>query len=356
MTSDKGILIRNIYYMLTYAFKALRQNNYEDVDSENFEDIYDLFAEILARGISYQLKQGLHKEYVLQEDDLTTLRGKLNFKESVKLKIRQQQRLACEYDEYLENNLFNQVLKSTTLLLIRQKKVDVKRKDRLRKLMLFFSNVDEVDLRRVKWNAFQFDRNSRNYQLLLNICYFVVKDLLLTTESGRYRVLAFSEEDMALLFERFVLEYYRKEHPKLNADAPRVDWNLKKNQKSKRLMPSMKTDIVLDMGERKLIIDTKYYGHILQERFGKVEVRSQHCYQVFSYMMNFDRKRSGKVDGMLLYAKTEGDEALNSMERFVFGNRFFIRTLDLNLEFEKIKKQLDEVAEWYDNGKIFLDN
>ena len=30
MTIDKGIFIRNIYYMLTYAFQELKQNNYED--------------------------------------------------------------------------------------------------------------------------------------------------------------------------------------------------------------------------------------------------------------------------------------------------------------------------------------
>lgn len=30
MTNDKGILIKNIYYMLTYAFQILRQSNYDD--------------------------------------------------------------------------------------------------------------------------------------------------------------------------------------------------------------------------------------------------------------------------------------------------------------------------------------
>ena len=47
MTEDKGILIRNIYYMLAYAFQELRQNNYAEIEGEAFDDIYDLFAEIL---------------------------------------------------------------------------------------------------------------------------------------------------------------------------------------------------------------------------------------------------------------------------------------------------------------------
>ena len=60
MTADKGILIRNIYYMLTYAFQDLRQNNYDDIAGEEFDNILDLFAEILFRGVSFKLKRGLH--------------------------------------------------------------------------------------------------------------------------------------------------------------------------------------------------------------------------------------------------------------------------------------------------------
>ena len=41
MTIDKGIFIRNIYYMLTYAFQELKQNNYEEIAGEEFEEIHD---------------------------------------------------------------------------------------------------------------------------------------------------------------------------------------------------------------------------------------------------------------------------------------------------------------------------
>ena len=75
MTENKGILIHNIYYMLAYAFQELRQNNYAEIEGEKFDDIYDLFAEILARGIAYQLKQGLYREYVARNESMQTVRG-----------------------------------------------------------------------------------------------------------------------------------------------------------------------------------------------------------------------------------------------------------------------------------------
>lgn len=64
--------------MLTYAFQELRRNNYEKIAGEDFDNIYDLFAEILACGISYQLKQGLHRDYVQYNDTLSALKGKLD--------------------------------------------------------------------------------------------------------------------------------------------------------------------------------------------------------------------------------------------------------------------------------------
>ncbi|MCI7728994.1 MAG: hypothetical protein MSH47_04860 [Bacteroidales bacterium] len=118
MTIDKSIQIRNIYYMLAYAFQQLKQNNYEDIAGEKFDEIHDLFAEILIRGISYQLKQGLHKEYIDVHESITTLRGKLDINGTVKNIMMRKQVLDCDYDILSENNLFNQILKTTVLFLI----------------------------------------------------------------------------------------------------------------------------------------------------------------------------------------------------------------------------------------------
>lgn len=112
MTNDKNILIRNIYYMLAYAFQVLKRNNYASIASEKFEHIEDLFAEILSRGISYQLKQGLYREYVPRTESLPTMKGKIDITKTIKHRIQCQQILSCEFDELSENNIFNQILKN----------------------------------------------------------------------------------------------------------------------------------------------------------------------------------------------------------------------------------------------------
>ena len=73
--------------MLAYAFQVLRQTNFEQIGSETFENIQDLFASILSKGLAQQLKQGLYREYISISEDLGTLRGKIDITSSIKLKI-----------------------------------------------------------------------------------------------------------------------------------------------------------------------------------------------------------------------------------------------------------------------------
>ena len=145
MTKEKSILIKNIYYMLSYAFTTLSNGGYEDVAAEEFENIHNLFAAILAKGIGRQLKQGLYREYRDITDDMTVVRGKIDMQGTIRNRLTRKRSLTCEYDELSENNLLNRIIKTTVMLLLRHDRVDQKHKNDLKKEMLFFSNVDTID-------------------------------------------------------------------------------------------------------------------------------------------------------------------------------------------------------------------
>ncbi len=119
-----NIFIKNIYYMLAYVFQSLRQEQYRNIAGEEFENIHSLFAAILAKGLGCQLKQGLYGD------------------------------------------------------------VEAAYKNVLKKELLYFNQVDMVELRRIHWNRIAFRQNSSSYPLLLGICRLVAEGLLLTTEQG----------------------------------------------------------------------------------------------------------------------------------------------------------------------------
>ena len=345
MTDDKGILIQNIYYMLTYAFQELRQNNYEQIAGEKFDEIHDLFAEILIRGISFQLKQGLHKEYITHNQSLTTLKGKLDIHGSIKHKLRNEQRLSCEYDELSENNLFNQIIKTTSNLLIHHSEVKRPKKIALKKLMLYFDKVEILNrVKDIKWNMLRFDRNSKTYQMLLYICYFIIDGMLMTNQSGEYKMRSFTDEHMCRLFEKFVLEFYKKHHPEFKPRAAQISWNILEEEPTVNMLPIMQTDIMLTKGERTLIIDTKYYGQSMQYQYDKPTIHSHNLYQILAYVNNYDVGHTGKVDGMLLYAKTQEEIVPNGHFTTHDGNIIHYRNLDLNQDFAHIKLQLEQLV------------
>lgn len=344
MTEDKGILIKNIYYMLTYAFQVLRQSNYESIEAESFENIHDLFAEILSKAVSQQLKQGLHKEYISKQEVLPVLKGKLDIGGTVKEKLQRKQLVSCEHDELTENNVFNQIIKTTADLLIRHSDVSTERRSALKKNLLFFGDIDYIEPSLIKWDRLRFYRNNQTYKMLMNICWFILDGMLLSTEKGSYKIASFiDDQKMHRLYEHFVLEYYRKHFPQLKVGADQIKWYIAEDEND-IFLPAMQTDITLKNGVKTLIIDTKYYGKAWQTQYDTNTLRSNNLYQIFTYVKNLDKESTGNVGGMLLYAKTS--ERISPDCDYTMGdNKISVKTLDLNLPFNLISSQLNKIAE-----------
>ena len=248
--------------MLSYAFTNLNQSNYEDVKKEEFENIHNLFAAILAKGIGQQLKQGLYREYLNKKEDMSVMRGKIDMQGTIKNKMARKHILTCEYDELSENNLLNQIIKTTVLLLLRHEDVNAEHKNNLKKEMLFFSNVDIIDISSVKWSSIRFQRDNQTYRMLITICQLIVEGMLVTTEQGEYKIASFVDEQrMCRLYEKFILEYYNKTFPELTVKASQIPWALDDGQGT--MLPVMQSDITLSKDKNVLIIDAKYYSTLL---------------------------------------------------------------------------------------------
>ena len=346
------IRIRNLFHMLAYAFSALREQGYRAVATEDFDNAAELCAAILERGVSLQLKRGLGQEYVSRTEARSSLRGKIEVTDSVKSQAILRRQLVCSYDEFSVDTTMNRVIKATVALLVRSD-ISRARKKSLKKLMVFFADVREIDLHTVDWNM-RYDRNNRTYRMLMAVCWLVVKGLLQTQSDGTTRMMDFfHEQRMSRLSEKFILEYYRREHPRLNASASFIDWALDDGVADG--LPAMRSDITRSARGRVLIIDAKYYTSTMQSNFDKRTVHSGNLYQIFAYVKNkqVDLERAGEsveVLGMLLYAATDEDIQPDATYR-MSGNRISATTLDLDRPFEEIRAQLDGIVEEYFPGE-----
>ena len=338
------IPVQNIYYMLSYAFQVLNEQGYKDIATEQFDNVAELCAAILTKGIAVQLKRGLGKEYIPQTEALSSLRGKIDITESIKTQSVLRKQLVCTYDDFTVNSYLNRILKSTMELLLHAD-ISKARKKSLRKLMIYFADVDVLDIHAINWSI-RYDRNNQTYRMLISICYLVVKGLLQTNSDGSTRLMDFIDEQrMRRLYEKFILEYYRKEHPEVSARASQIPWQL--DDGFSDMLPVMQSDITLSQGNRTLIIDAKYYAQNTQTQYDVHTVHSGNLYQIFTYVKNKDSEYGDTphdVAGMLLYAKTDAQVQPDHVYH-MSGNKISVRTLDLNCDFAGIAAQLDRIVE-----------
>lgn len=337
------IPIQNIYYMLSYAFQVLNEQGYKSIETEQFDNVAELCATILSKGVSLQLKRGLGREYIDNTESLSSLRGRIDISESIKTRSMLKQQLVCSYDDFSENSYMNRIIKTTMELLLHADIAKARKKE-LRKLLVFFGNVDLLDVHTINWKV-QYNRNNQTYRILISICYLVVKGLLQTNTDGTTRLMDFLDEQrMCRLYEKFILEYYRKEFPQLSASASQIPWSL--DDGIGAMLPVMQTDIMLTSGSKVLIIDAKYYSHTTQAQYDVRTLHSGNLYQIFTYVKNKEAEMGGtphEISGMLLYART--DEAIQPSNTYkMSGNKISVRTLDLNCEFAEIAEQLNSIA------------
>ena len=336
--------------MFTYAFKVLNEKKYKKLATEEFENTSELFAEILIIAISSQIKRGLERDYVNKSEELTTVRGRIDITKSMNSFIKNKQ-LCCEYDEFTLNSLKNQIIKSSVYHLFRTK-LSKERKHKLKKLMFYFSDVDLIDLNHVNWRGLSYDKNNQTYQMIISICYLAYNNLLQNQDNGNIKLMDFENgERMSKLYEKLIFEYYKREHPEIKAEASQIKWQL--DDEFDTMLPIMQSDITLSDDNTILIIDAKYYDSSIQENWDTPKVISHNLYQIFTYVKNKEyelKDVSHSVSGMLLYAGTD-DEIQPDYTYNMSGNKISAKTLNLNVDFNIIKEQLDNIIyEYFDNS------
>ena len=339
------IPIKNIFYMLAYAFKALNSQGYRKIETEDFENVADLCSAILIKGITSQIKQGLSKDYQEQNESISSLRGRIDLTKSIKEQTFLKRQMYCQFDEFTTNSYMNRILKTTMELLIRSD-IKASRKKELRRLLAYFIDVETLDVSSIDWHQ-RYNRNNQTYRMLISICYLVIKGLLQSQADGATKLMDFlDDQHMHRLYEKFIYEYYVKEFPNIKTSSPQINWAIDDGYID--MLPVMQSDVVLERDDNILIIDAKYYSHNLQTQFDSRSIHSGNLYQIFTYTKNMslevgDKK---KVSGLLLYAKTD-DFVQPDHSYSMSGNQIGAKTLNLDCDFTKVKRQLNDIALQY---------
>lgn len=335
------IPIRNVYYLLLYAWDQIRPGEHPEVREEGLTHLHDLFASVLADVAGRLVARGLDRGYVPLAEVVAGVRGKLDLDATLKRNLLANARTQCSFDELRYDVLHNQILKATLRALLALD-LDQRVRSHVARVYRKMDVVSDVRITRRDFGRVQLHRNNRGYDLALRLCQLIHDNLMVEPGTGRARFRDFrrDEQQMGALFERFVLNFFRLEQEHFRASSPWIAWHEAwGSAMDLQRLPVMRTDVVLESPDLCIIIDTKFYSEALQSRYGGEKVRSGHLYQILSYVENRAAGAGSQPphEGMLLYPVVDRAFAFDYR---LNGRKIRIRSLNLDQEWSQIRSDL----------------
>ena len=239
--------IKNIYYMLCYAWNVIDYIDLDVCGDEKFDYIHNLLARILVKETSTLVKRGYHKEYVQKTEELARIKGHLEMNSSIQQLTKIKKRMICSYDDYSSDVLINQIIKSTFLDLLKHPDLDKKLAKEMRRILQYFEQVRYIEVNKRQFDMYHINRNNRQYEIIMNVCKLFRSGLVSNKTTHAFKFSQFVEEEqMSKVYEKFIFNYY-----KINLDSesykvhsPRIYWDIDESDDS--FFPEMQTDIVVE--------------------------------------------------------------------------------------------------------------
>lgn len=358
----RKIPIANLYHMLCYAWDFFELNDEVTVVKDTHRGYAELLTQVLTTGCVHLLKQGLHRDYEARTEPMPTIRGKLELAQSLATGRLEQGIAVCTHDEFTADIPANQVLKSVLMRMARLPGMNAELAAEARRTALRMPEVSliEPDVRML--GRIRVHQNNRFYGFLLSICRLIldatsVKENRANLDATEQRFYGIIEKRLFDLFESFVRNFYAKH---LTSEGwtyfgrRYFEWQWGTDDSAaKGLLPRMETDITLEHPDRKIIMDTKFYGSGGISR-GKFD--SNNLYQLNSYVTQCALRAHTAIassespshphdidcEGMLLYATVDDNDFHHTFE--MPPHRMAIATVNLDRDWKAIEARLLEVV------------
>ena len=258
--------------------------------------LLDLFILHFCDQLHAELMQGMIRNYVVRNENLNVLRGRLRVERQFKDNLSHKERLFCQFDELSADNDHNRIIKHVLGLLSRLA-VGVQARKQLAELQMRFDGIKGVPVSIDMLDRLPFDRSTTRYEPIFEQCRWYLQGVHPDVLSGRNPCMALLF-DMNRLFEAYVASELRKLAWKcglrLREQGPQK-YMIGRDDRDEELF-LMKPDIAfIDTRNRVLCIaDAKW--KLLDEREKKLGISQADLYQMSSYA-----SRYGVEQLMLMY-------------------------------------------------------
>ena len=330
------IPIKNIYYMILYAFNKVKNKTLSStLSSEADISASELLVELFLAEVKYILKRGVYKNYNEIEEDSLYIKGKIDISKSFK-SISVKKKII--HDDFNPNNNANTILKFTlSNLLFSNISMVLKRK--IKSIYPYFQDIDYKNIDDNDYKYIVLNKSNLHYDFAIQLSIFINKKVIPKDKLGNRTFVDIIQDDetMSMIYEEFLRNFY-KIHTNYKVASKEYSWYLEPLENSNiNMLPKMKTDIEITINKSsKIIIDAKYYHDALKSRFDKDKFNSSNLYQLNTYLEhNLEFKN---LRGILLYPCVN----------YYFNEKYYRKdlytielvTVDLNRDWSEISNSL----------------
>lgn len=344
------IPVRNIWLLMLYASELFRVNGSGSLGVEDIpEDLPDLVAEILAHAVESRQRRHLSQGYRSQDAVLNRVRGKIDLLRTERRQLLARGLVACRYDELTVDTPRNRYVRAA----LESISTVVKRKElahRCRALagVLKAMGVGGNPPTRAQMSTDRFGRHDAEDRYMVAAAKLAL-ELALPSEKEGLTVLSLPQREerwVRTLFERAMGGFYdvvlREKGWNVQRGMP-LNWQVeKKTEGIDRILPSMRTDIVLDDGKegRRIVIDTKFTSILTKGWYREESLKSGYLYQMYAYLrsqVGGGDALADKASGLLLHPAIDDpvDETV-----IIQGHSIRFATVDLSASSRDIRRRL----------------
>ncbi|SOB96566.1 McrC family protein [Pseudobutyrivibrio ruminis] len=278
-TKTKKVFLKMLKSMKDFPSKTFNAASLK-VDKMN---LYEIFINMYLQEVRQLVKHGIKSTYITKEDNLNYYKGKLLINQHIKTNIVHKEKFFVAFDEFNPNRAENKLVKAT-LLKLQKMTSSAENSKEIRQLLTAFEMIDVSTNYEKDFACVHIDRNTKDYEMLMKWSKVFLMNKSFSTFSG-------DTYSRALLFpmEKFFESYVAQKMKKIFSPG---GWEVKSQAHGfflfvePRKQFALRPDIVLQKGNRTVIMDTKW-KNLIDNESKNYGISQQDMYQMYAYSKKY---------------------------------------------------------------------
>lgn len=181
------IPVRNIYYMLTYAWGYLQEIKQANLEAIPGNNLLDILGYVLNKGVLQLSRRGLELDYNPNTEIIPGIKGRIEFAKTIRGFHLNHGKTVSTFDMLNEDTLANRIIKSTLAILIKHEKLNSTIRDEARSLYRKLPGISTLHLTPQHFSYLNGGKNTRYYKFVISVCKFIVNNSIPGQNKGHYR-------------------------------------------------------------------------------------------------------------------------------------------------------------------------